>query len=176
MKQYTVKENTHPLGEELTAEEKRLFRGRVLNLALEPIDREDGLAPPSVSITNVYFPSGGKFNLIATMLDKMRDHLLKRDYNYCAGDFNFVLQVEDHSPSKVWAKRGYYDITDELHKAWTNFAAELNLAEVVQHQHTRFNFRLDDQAHSSTARLDRILVTHPGRAGYLRSSRPHQTG
>jgi exonuclease III/ribonuclease HI len=161
MKQYKVEENTHPFGEELTADEERLFRGRVLNLTLEPIEREDGkFAPPSVSITNVYLPSGGKFNLIANMLDKMRDHLHKRDYNYCGGDFNFVLQVEDHSPSKVWTKQGYYDITDKLHKSWTNFAEELNLTEVVQSQHTHFSFRLDDQAHSSTAKLDRIYTSH----------------
>ena len=137
-----------------------LPKGRVLNIMLTPIQREDEVLLPSVSITNFYLPAGGKHKEIAIILNLVRELIPRGDCNVVAGDFNFVLQAADHSPSRKWVRSSYYDITEDLQLAWDSFAASLGLTEVAQDQHTYFDIKLDDPSRTSTARLDRIYTSH----------------
>jgi ribonuclease HI len=113
-----------------------------------------------VSLTNLYLPAGGKHKEIADILNLVRDHIPVCDFNVAAGDFNFVLQVADHSPSRKWVRSNYYDVTEDLQEAWDNFAAKLGLSEVAQDQHTYHDIHLADLSQTTTARLDRIYTSH----------------
>ena len=157
---YDAKATDNLIDGDASLDLRELSRGRVLNVTLQPKPVEEGAPPPTVSVTNLYLPSGGAHGLVADVLNAVRENLPARQYNVVSGDFNFVLRAEDHSPSKKWERRSYYDISEKLQEAWNAFAERFSLTEVAQDQHTHHRIHMNDLAGSSTAKLDRIYTSH----------------
>jgi ribonuclease HI len=134
------------------------FRGRVLSINLSAKDDQAGLA--SANFTNLYLPSGSKDKAKSLLLNAIREGVPVMDFNAVAGNFNFVLCDEDHSPSRKWKKVNYYDTSEELRTAWDDFANKLKLTEVPQNQHTHYQLVMDSLEASTTAKLDRIYTSH----------------
>ena len=104
----------------------------------------------SILLLNVYMYTGQNIcSKQATQLSHLTN-IQSEDYNYVAGDFNFVESNEDTSNPE-----GPPTKTFQWSSCWKNFLAHFRLTELMQPLHTYFHVSNSIDSNSSS-RIDRI--------------------
>jgi hypothetical protein len=133
-------------------EEITVVPGYAQALIFRPkLDCKDPLFTRSFTVVNVYVPvlSDGKSKFLREFVfEKLTAFKADSEFLIVAGDWNMTESATDTSNP-----RDHYSSSKEIRKHFSTFLRKHSLSEVYQPIHTRTKG-------SSTARLDRIYVSH----------------
>jgi ribonuclease HI/exonuclease III len=99
-------------------------------------------------ILNCYLHSGDKHKQLAQL--KSINKITPANFNFAAGDWNFIDNSKDATPYKV----KYRKLSEDFSTEWSSFIVNFGLSEFHQPAHTRFSV-----TGVSSSRIDRIYGT-----------------
>ena len=126
------------------------LRGYVVAISFKLRSNNDDSSspPPSSLLINIHMPNtqAGRLAQLKCINSSIKPH----DYNYAAGDWNFVDHYKDALPYNASTRK----LSAKYEKAWSTFISTFSLREFHQPAHTHYGYD-----GNSSSRIDRIYGT-----------------